>query len=335
MFRHAPFRQPIHNHCLPMRSPVMHCALLCGLGLFSSAWAQPGASPGLSMEQAGELVAAGKFQQALKAYDELARTDSLRSDALAMRGQLKFLRLGEHEAGFADVQEAVELAPASLLALTTRGNMYLSLAMPDRALSDAQVALASASDGQDSSLVRSIAGLAQLQKRNFQSAYAHFAFCLAQDSLNTTALTNMATTLDELGRKEEAVNILLALDARMPGDMAVMSNIGFILSKMGRYGEALPWFDKCVRLVPKEAVPLNNRGYAKLMNGDIGGAIKDIERSLKLNPANSYAYRNLGLALQAKGQLNEACTAWESALRLGFTQAYGSEVKDLHDASCR
>ncbi|MGB3870136.1 MAG: tetratricopeptide repeat protein [Flavobacteriales bacterium] len=288
----------------------------------------------LTLEQAGDLTKAGQFQKALKAYDELVKVDSLRVAALTMRGQLKFLDLNKSEDGFADVQEAVQLDPTNLLALTTRGNMYLSLSMPDRALTDMSVAMGSAKDGADSSIVLFITGLAYLQIRDFQDAYTSFAYCLSQDSLNTAALINMATTLDNLDRKEEALEIMLAVDARAPDDLATMSNIGFILSKMDRYPEAIQWFDKCVKLAPKEAVPLNNRGYAKLMNGDPDGAVKDIDRSLKLNPDNSYAYRNLGLAMQAKGEMDKACTAWEAALSRGFTRSYGPEVKALHEAHC-
>ena len=286
------------------------------------------------MTQASDLWQAGQYPNALKVSDELVKVDSLRVAALTMRGQLKFLDMGKHEEGFADVQEAVNLDPTSFLALTTRGDMYISLGMPDRALTDAGVALGIAKNGADSSKVRLIAGLAYMQKRNFQGAHDSFAYCLTQDSLNVAAQINLATTLDNMGRPEEALAIMLSVDERHPNDMATMSNIGFILSKMDRYEEAITWFDKCVKLTPKEAIPLNNRGYAKLMNGDINGAVKDIERPIKLNPGNSYAYRNLGLAMQAKGAMDKACTAWEAALSRGFTDNYGPEVKALYDAHC-
>ena len=286
------------------------------------------------MAQASDLWQAGQYPKALKVYDELVKVDSLRVAALTMRGELKFLDMGKHEEGFADVQEAVNLDPTSFLALTTRGDMYISLGMPDRALTDADIALGIAKNGADSSKVRLIAGLAYMQKRNFQGAHDSFAYCLTQDSLNVAAQINLATTLDNMDRPEEALAIMLSVDERHPNEMATMSNIGFILSKMDRYEEAITWFDKCVKLTPKEAIPLNNRGYAKLMNGDINGAVKDIERSIKLNPGNSYAYRNLGLAMQAKGAMDKACTAWESALSRGFTDNYGPEVKALYDTHC-
>lgn len=316
---------------------LRHLCLIVFLTQWSTAalFAQtPGSASSPSMAQAGDLWKAGQYPKALKVYDQLVKVDSLRIAALTMRGQMKFLDMGKHEEGFADVQEAVNLDPMSFLALTTRGDMYISLSMPDRALTDAAVALSVAKNGADSSTVRLITGLAYLQKRNFQGAHDSFVYCLTQDSLNVAAQINLATTLDDMGRPEEALAIMMSVDERHPDEMATMSNIGFILSKMDRYAEAITWFDKCVKLMPKEAIPLNNRGYAKLMNGDLNGAVKDIERSLKLNPGNSYAYRNLGLAMQAKGAMDKACSAWEAALSHGFTESYGPEVKALYDAHC-
>jgi tetratricopeptide (TPR) repeat protein len=287
------------------------------------------------LEEAWDLDSLGKHERALKMFLELAEEPALRAKALRSAAACEFDHLHQLEEAFGHINQAIAADPTYAWGYMNRATMYTEVGMPDRALEDMNVALPLAKDTATLISVYVNRGVVYQTSRQFEKALKDFETVLAMDSVNEGAMLNRAATLDDLGRPEEALAIVMRMSAKDPENIVYINNAGFLLLGMERYAEAAELFSRGLEKQPDDAYMLNNRGYAKLKAGDNKGALKDVERSIKIHAANSYAYRNLGLIHQAMGEKDKACDAFEQALGRGYTQMYGDDVKNIHATYCR
>jgi len=213
--------------------------------------------------------------------------------------------------------------------------MCQSVGLTNRALEDFERSLQLARTDVERRIAHLNIGSVHMQVRAWEKAIAEFDMALALDSTDLGALLNKSVALDEVGRPEETLAILMDLHRREPTNVVVLNNLGFHYSNRKDYTAAVQWFERSLEVDPKDAVVMNNLGYAELMTGDTKSALKHIERSIELYPANSYAYRNLGFVWKEKGDREKACAAFKEALARGYTNQYGPDVKDISDIYCR
>lgn len=316
---------------MPLRSSLALLSLLAIslASLAQSPWQDP------RLAAACILDSLGKHERALAMLEQLSHDPSIRSAALNRMAGCEFEHLHKADAAFAHIREAIIADPKDAANYIDRASMYQSIGMPDRSLEDLLEARSLADTLPERMATELNIGAIHLQLRRFEEALVQFDRVLRMDSTDIAALVDKSHALSELGRKEEAMTILLDLHKREPKNTVHMNNLGFLLSGMERYPEAIDWYDKGIALAKDDPFVLNNRAYARLKVGDTGGALKDVQRSIKLYPANAYAHRNLGLVLQARGEKNKACDAFEEAMRRGYTEQYGTDVKEVHHAYCR
>jgi hypothetical protein len=100
--------------------------------------------------------------------------------------------------------------------------------------------------------------------------------------------------------------------------------LGVALYQRGRIDEALPLLQAAVAAVPGEAEFHNNLGLALAAAERHGEAIAEYRRALELRPEHVIAWSNLGLALQVDNRLEESIDAFRRALAFdpGFAQAH-------------
>jgi tetratricopeptide (TPR) repeat protein len=127
---------------------------------------------------------------------------------------------------------------------------------------------------------------------------------------------NKGSSLDNLGRREEAI---LCYDAALrldPNLVAAHLNKGIALFGAGRPSNALACYEKGLQLEPKSERLWTNKGVVLKSLGDIEQAIACYEKAILCNPRYPNAWVNKGVALKAQGKAEEALTCYDYALNL-------------------
>lgn len=151
------------------------------------------------------------------------------------------------------------------------------------------------------------------------------------------AHVNLALSLEERGRTEEAVaSYDRAIELR-PDDVQALFNRGNALMELKRTRDALPNYDRAVSLAPNDAQAHCNRGNALLELERAGEALASYDRALALQPEHAGAHSNRGLALQELGCREDALACHDRALsiRPDHAQAHlnrGNVLLELHRA---
>jgi tetratricopeptide (TPR) repeat protein len=286
------------------------------------------------IEKGTELLGREKYDSALLVFNRAWKLDSTNYYVNLNRGRVYFA-LKDWQGAFEDFSTAIILYPDSIMPYHERGILLLTTMNTDDAIADNTKALQLAKD--DSMLVFSYMnrGTCYQQKREFQLAYEDYSRAYILDTTSVSVMNNIATVLDELGRRDESILILkklVRIDSTIIGPYV---NLGFQYSKLGKYKEAIEFFNKALELEKDEPLALNNRGYAKYSLQDYKGALEDINKSLEGYPGNSYALRNRALVYIALKEKDKACTDISAGLTLGFTKMYGNELLELRKTHCR
>jgi serine/threonine-protein kinase len=144
-------------------------------------------------------------------------------------------------------------------------------------------------------------------------------FCRAAMALRPEASavhTGIGVTLAAVGRVDEGIRHLQqALDID-PNFAEAHSNLGNLLRVKGRLDEAIGHYQESLRLAPTWAGAHCNLGNGLRLKGRLDEAISHLKESIRLDPKSSAAHNNLGLALQAKGRLDKAIGHYQESIRL-------------------
>jgi tetratricopeptide (TPR) repeat protein len=124
------------------------------------------------------------------------------------------------------------------------------------------------------------------------------------------------TSLNALGRHDEAVACLRKALEMDPDNAMAHNNLGKALSDKGDLDGAIAEWRTVVRLMPDDAIAHNNVGKALYDEGDLDGAIAEYRTAVRLQPDFALAHNNLGKALSDKGDLDGAIAEYRTAVRL-------------------
>lgn len=278
---------------------------------------------------------AGKHGAAQKAYDQVALDSARRSTALRLKANCLF----DHEGRVVEALAAYDLAissdPNDAANYNDRGLAYQTMGMTTKAITDMRRALVLTDDTDRLVAYRCNIASAHMQVRQWKEALVELDSAKALDSTDLGVQVNRSLSLDELGRYDEGLSILLHANAQHPKDPLVLNNIGYHYTRLNEHAASVTWYEQALEVQPNNASAMNNLGYAELRAGDANSALKHIQRSIEINPSNSYAFRNLGHVWKEMGDLEKACEAYKQALDLGFTNRYGPEVKQHYETYCR
>jgi tetratricopeptide (TPR) repeat protein len=177
-------------------------------------------------------------------------------------------------------------------------------------------------------------GNCKWKMRSFDGALADYKIAAGIDSLKPGAYHGMGNTLFDLGKIDEAMNMLLKAYAMDTSNIGILESVCYEYGMIGEYDLSIKYCDLILEKHPKSARAFNNRGYAKMKKGDLGGALDDINASLKIFPGNSYAFRNRALVYIEQKKFKKVCEDLQKSLDLNFTLNYGDEVKKLQQQYC-
>jgi tetratricopeptide (TPR) repeat protein len=129
------------------------------------------------------------------------------------------------------------------------------------------------------------------------------------------ALNNLACTLRDQLRLDEALETLRAGATAHPKSALLWNNLGTVMSALGDAERSLVFFDEAVRLDPDYAKAIYNRANLKVLINDLKGAKEDAQKALTLTrlPTDAAMMRlSLSLILLASGRIKEGWEAYEA-----------------------
>ncbi len=130
------------------------------------------------------------------------------------------------------------------------------------------------------------------------------------------AYTNMGIALEKKGKFKEAIaHYQKALQIK-PHLTQAYSNLGNAYLNQGKLEEAIASYTAAVNIKADSAEFRYNLGTALLSAGRTDKAMSHFFKALQIDPKYADAYNNLGAALLRKGMINRAIEAFRSALIL-------------------
>jgi Flp pilus assembly protein TadD len=237
--------------------------------------------PALSLAQAGQVLAgAGEWGLAREALERSLELDPESAGALALLG----LALDQTGAdGSAQLQAAVELAPASAQVQLLLARHLRSLGRPEQAL--AALERAARLDPSDPVVASDLASLylALGDLRSAEAAYRYAATVAPQDPLSWTLLARFSleqeVAVASLGLP--AARTALRLAPEDPRAVDLLAACHYLLGNL-RVADRLLW--QALSMDPDLASAHYHRGLVQLALGDLAAAVDSLGRAQALDP---------------------------------------------------
>lgn len=215
-----------------------------------------------------------------------------------------------------DLNQAIELDPNYLKAYIARGALHWSEGRYQEAQADFQTCMRLEPGNPEH---RAQYALALSNGGRREEALEHFSQCLGSNwasEREVWVLHNMATTLGELGRDDEAEEGLNHAIRIEPRDPDLYYNRGNTFFRRGRYQEAERDYARALEMRPGMVCALVNQSSVWLALGRLAEARQALDRVLEALPDQSQALFNRGRLNRLEGRFSEALADLERLLRV-------------------
>jgi len=118
--------------------------------------------------------------------------------------------------------------------------------------------------------------------------------------------------LTDLGKLDEAAEILERAIATTPHHAGLMTGLGRVHELRGDLAHALKLHDRAIEADGRNVAALINRGNTKKYMGDLEGALTDFQTAASLDPASHAARASQGMVLLNLGRLKEGWPLFKS-----------------------
>ncbi len=161
-----------------------------------------------------------------------------------------------------------------------------------------------------------LAVCSNVQTRYWKDSLSLYTHALKVSKHNYKAHFNMAVTLRDMDKFDEAaVEFQKCLQIRPDAPLA-LNGLGIIFGRQGRFDQAGEYFTKALSIAPNLAEARTNLGYVLTNQGKLDDAMTNLNESLRLNPKSALTHYYLGQLLERKGKIDQAVSHSEEALRL-------------------
>lgn len=280
----------------------------------------PSGDPNQLFQQALGLHRAGKLQEAVGLYRQLADRVPPQPPLLNLLGTAE-LQLGQFESGADHLAQSLRLNPHQPDSAANRGIALMKLNRPAEALAAFDQALS-----QNNRLVQTHnqRGKALAALGRHREAETAFAAAVALKPDFAEAQYNHGTELEKLDRPAEALAAFDRAIAHKPDYLKARHNRANALLALQRPEEALTVFDHLIAEGLSTADVHNNRASALIALDRFDEALAATEQSIALDETQAGPYSNRGLCQMYLGRYDEALASYEAALvhDAGFADTY-------------
>lgn len=160
-------------------------------------------------------------------------------------------------------------------------------------------------------------GVAYNRLQKCEDAANAFQKSLSCDPYNTGAIMNFAHTLINLGRTQQASNLLLDALSISPSKQVLQFNAGntaALILKKGDVNSARLLLERLVQLDPESTNFWHNLGLIHQSQKNLPEAIACFQKILRLNPSDSYALLTLARLLAEQGRFEDSISCCDAAI---------------------
>jgi tetratricopeptide (TPR) repeat protein len=130
-----------------------------------------------------------------------------------------------------------------------------------------------------------------------------------------------ATALENLGRSDQAIQVLREGQKLNPTHPTLQNNLGFsLLERGGDLDEAARLIKAALAQDPKNASTMDSWGWVLFKQGKFPEAETALRKAAEVSPFSPEVHRHLGEALLKLDRLQDALDEWERALAFAFPQ---------------
>jgi tetratricopeptide (TPR) repeat protein len=258
-----------------------------------------------------EALAAGRYDEALGYFDQVAKLAPRLEDVQYLRGEA--LRLaGTPRLAFAAYDAAILLNRDFAPAYLGRGRAFMAIGDPTRAISDLESAYKL-----DPQLEQAYLELAQYYAGKRLYDKAEELLQRAVDRGAGTPLVLIRLSRAQYGRTnyQDAVKNAVEGSAADPTIVEGYLAIGAGYYELGLYNDAVWPLKTYVLYSPDDPLGWSYLGRAMVQTGDAGGALAALDRALSLNERHAPAYQGKGFLSLLQGDPQAALDAFRQARR--------------------
>ncbi len=150
----------------------------------------------------------------------------------------------------------------------------------------------------------------------FRDEATYWGYTVTQNPGAWIAHYNLAKSLREGGRLDEAIAHYEAALRAKPDLAEAEDNLGVTLTNSGRNLEAIAHYEAAIRIQPDFPEAHDNLGVTLTRIGRLDEAVAHLERALELAPRSAEGHNNLGLALAGLERWDEAIAHYQAAIRI-------------------
>lgn len=246
---------------------------------------------------------------------EPAMTANPKDPALmAWLGQLSY-RLGQFKVGMLTLKHAIELDPDDVLANFTLGQMLLYAGTFEDALRYARKAW---DLGQATHYVKEIARLYCIllaRLKRFEEAYQFQLRQLDARPEDTQTIIDTSDLLSEMGRSDEAQQMLKDAHENKPSDVDLLFRISVGYFERDEIGNALHWADRVIETDAQHLEGWNLRAQIKFKLGDYEGALADHDMIAELSKSMPLDQSFRASCFESMGQKDKAIAALKQGIK--------------------
>jgi Flp pilus assembly protein TadD len=155
----------------------------------------------------------------------------------------------------------------------------------------------------------------------YEEAIAGWKKALAISPNDAKAHNNLGFALAQAGRLDEAILHWQKAAEQNSEYAEVHKNLGRAFLQRGRFGDAIACWRKALEIDPGDGEARGKLGFALLREGRFGEAAAELDRALAANPKDAEARYNLGIALLRAGRPDEAILQLRAAIETDPTNA--------------
>jgi tetratricopeptide (TPR) repeat protein len=237
------------------------------------------------------LNSLGKYDEAIKAYDEAIRLDPDYAMAWNNKG-IAFYSQGRYNSAIKAYDECIRLDPSYITAWNNKGwTLY--------------------KQGKYGDAVNCLDKATEL------------------DPNYALAWNNKGNVFFDQGKYEKAIKAFDTAIKLNPEFAWSWNNKGTALNNLGEYDDAINCFDEALRIDPDYSHAWFGKGYALFAKGRYEKAVDCFDRAVRMDPEDADAWYNKGSALGQLGRYDEAIDAFDEAIRLNPNSDDARQGKNL------
>jgi tetratricopeptide (TPR) repeat protein len=160
--------------------------------------------------------------------------------------------------------------------------------------------------GGNQAALNAMLGTLHCRSGNLEAGVERLAAAQRERPDDLVIVRNLTTALAELGREQEAFDLLTEEVAAKDETQFLMRLRGFLAQNLEQYQAASEAYRRVIASSPDDWESWNNLGNARRQLGDLDGSLDALRRSVELNPRSAPSRLNYATALEQAGDLDAA-----------------------------